>query len=99
MRYRFYLNPRTCIIYITAAKFHQVVLTIVHVSSLWMVLFLFSGKEFVRGMRSKIKPMKQLTRLYENNVIVAFICDAIALIVFAVSAIFTIAVVTIAFTL
>jgi len=40
--------------------------------------------------------MKHLVRLYQNNSLVAFICDAIALIVCAVSVIFTIAIITIA---
>ncbi len=43
--------------------------------------------------------MKHLVRLYHNNVIVAFICDSIALMVCAVTAIFTITIITVAFTI
>ncbi|MGZ3840328.1 MAG: hypothetical protein ACXVMS_15805 [Flavisolibacter sp.] len=40
--------------------------------------------------------MKQITRLYRDNPLVAFIFDAIALLVCAVSVIFVIAVLTVA---
>jgi len=41
--------------------------------------------------------MKHLLRLYQNNFIVALICDGIALMVCALTAIFTITILTIAF--
>ena len=43
--------------------------------------------------------MKHLVHLYHTNVIVAFICDSIALLVCAGTAIFTITIITAAFTI
>jgi hypothetical protein len=41
--------------------------------------------------------MKHLVRLYQNNFIIAFICDGIALMVCALTAIFTITILAVAF--
>lgn len=58
--------------------------------------FWFSGCEFAEAFYLKPQPMKQLIHLYQNNPVVHFIFDGIALIVCAVTAIFTITMLTIA---
>jgi hypothetical protein len=61
------------------------------------LVFRLSGNEFADIFLSlNSKPMKHLVSLYYNNRMIAFICDGIALIVCAVTVIFTITILTIA---
>lgn len=64
-----------------------------------VLVFWFSGCEFAEAFELKSQPMKQLIRLYQNNSVVHFIFDGIALIVCAVTVIFTITILTVACTI